>query len=84
MAASGIDEVCAGDIANVADGRDLSAADRAWLARSVTGAVRPNRDKPFWDLAHLLAAVVRATGSSADALDLLLDPALGRADAARR
>ena len=76
----GYDERCAADLANVGDGRDLSRADRAWLARVVTGAVRPNRDKPVWDLAHALAALAGATGArdGRDLITLTLDPGLAR------
>lgn len=74
----GYDERCAADLAAVCDGRDLSREDRAWLARVVTGAVRPNRDKPLWDLAHALAALAGATGavSGRDLVTLALDPGL--------
>lgn len=79
----GYDERCAADLAAVCDGRDLSREDRAWLARVVTGAVRPNRDKPLWDLAHALAALARATGavSGRDLVTLALDPGLATASA---
>ncbi len=74
----GYDERCAADLGAICDGRDLSRADRAWLARVVTGAVRPNRDKPLWDLAHALAALTRATGArdGRDLVTLALDPGL--------
>ncbi|MBB3900956.1 hypothetical protein [Methylobacterium brachythecii] len=79
----GYDERCAADLANVSEGRDLSREDRAWLARVVTGAVRPNRDKPLWDLAHALAALARFQGcrDGRDLVTLALDPGLARADA---
>lgn len=72
----GYDERCAADLAAVGEGRDLSRADRAWLARVVTGAVRPNRDRPLWDLAHALAALARATSAheGCDLVTLALDP----------
>ncbi|SEP50700.1 hypothetical protein SAMN04487843_13923 [Methylobacterium sp. ap11] len=78
----GYDEACAADLAAVAEGRDLSREDRAWLARVVAGAVRPNRDKPLWDLAHALAALARLTGArdGSDLVTLALDPGLARAD----
>ncbi|MCP1546762.1 MULTISPECIES: hypothetical protein [Methylorubrum] len=74
----GYDERCAADLAAVCDGRDLSREDRAWLARVVTGAVRPNRDKPLWDLAHALAALAQATAArnGRDLVTLALDPGL--------
>lgn len=77
----GYDERCAADLANVGEGRDLSRTDRAWLARVVTGAVRPNRDKPLWDLAHALAALARATGARDGRVlvTLALDPGLATA-----
>ncbi len=79
----GYDERCAADLANVCEGRDLSRADGAWLARVVTGAVRPNRDKPLWDLAHALAALARATQArqGRDLVTLALDPGLATAAA---
>lgn len=79
----GYDERCAADLAAVCDGRDLSREDRAWLARVITGAVRPNRDKPLWELAHALAALARATGavSGRDLVTLALDPGLATASA---
>jgi hypothetical protein len=79
----GYDERCAADLAGVGEGRDLSRADRAWLARVVTGAVRPNRDRPLWDLAHALAALARATGArdGRDLVTLALDPGLATAAA---
>ncbi|MCF4129583.1 hypothetical protein [Methylobacterium sp. SyP6R] len=78
----GYDEACAADLAAVAEGRDLSREDRAWLARVVAGAVRPNRDKPLWDLAHALAALARLAGArdGRDLVTLALDPGLARAD----
>ncbi|MFY9290562.1 MAG: hypothetical protein WAP03_07685 [Methylorubrum rhodinum] len=77
----GYDERCAADLAAVSEGRDLSRADRAWLARVVTGAVRPNRDRPLWDLAHALAALARATSAreGRDLVTLALDPGLSTA-----
>ncbi|TGE01746.1 hypothetical protein [Methylobacterium nonmethylotrophicum] len=78
----GYDERCAADLAAVAEGRGLSREDRAWLARVVAGAVRPNRDKPLWDLAHALAALAALTGArdGRDLVTLALDPGLARAD----
>ncbi|AWB25297.1 hypothetical protein DA075_30705 [Methylobacterium currus] len=80
----GYDERCAADLAAVAEGRDLSREDRAWLTRVVTGAVRPNRDKPLWDLAHALAALAGLAGArdGRDLVTLALDPGLARADRA--
>lgn len=79
----GYDERCAADLANVCEGRDLSREDRAWLARVVTGAVRPNRDKPLWDLAHALCALARLTSArdGRDLVSLALDPGLARPNA---
>ncbi|MDP4022887.1 hypothetical protein Q8W71_09660 [Methylobacterium sp. NEAU 140] len=76
----GYDERCAADLATVGEGRALSREDRAWLARVVTGAVRPNRDKPLWDLAHALAALALLTGArdGRDLVTLVLDPGLAR------
>lgn len=76
----GYDERCAADLVNVGESRALSREDRAWLARVVTGAVRPNRDKPLWDLAHALVALARLTGcrEGRDLITLMLDPGLTR------
>ena len=76
----GFDETCRGDLANVVEGRNLSRAAASWLARAVTGAVRPNRDRPLWVLAHSLHALRRAFDPR-ETMDLLLDPALAGADA---
>lgn len=79
----GYDERCAADLANVGEGRALPPGERAWLARVVTGAVRPNRDKPLWDLAHALAALARLTDAreGRDLVTLALDPRLAGAGA---
>jgi hypothetical protein len=76
----GYDERCAADLAAVCEGRDLTREDRAWLARVVAGAVRPNRDKPLWDLAHALAALaaVTAADDGRALVTLVLDPRLAR------
>lgn len=79
------DERCAADLGNVIEGRALSAGDAAWLTRVVTGAIRPNRDKPLWDLAHLLRALGGASQNDGQndggaLCDLALDPRLARAD----
>ena len=81
--ASGFDERCAADLSNVVDGRGLTRDEAAWLARAVTGAVRPNRDKPVWDLAHALAALAGLPGvrEGRDLVDLALDPRLARPSA---
>lgn len=82
----GSDERCAADVSNVVDGRGLGRDDAAWLARAVAGAVRPNRDKPAWDLAHLLAALAQAIDArdGRALVDLLLDPRLAAGDALQR
>lgn len=77
------DERCAADLSNVVDGRGLGREDSAWLARAVTGAVRPNRDKPLWDLARCLAALGQGATSGRDLVDLALDPRLARGPALR-
>lgn len=75
------DERCAADLGNVIEGRALPAGDAAWLTRVVTGAIRPNRDKPFWDLAHLLRALGGGGQNDGGALcDLVLDPRLARVE----
>ncbi|MGU3538032.1 hypothetical protein [Methylobacterium sp. A54F] len=80
----GYDERCAADLANVGEGRDLTREDRAWLIRVVTGGVRPNRDKPLWELAHALAALAALTRAreGRDLVTLVLDPRLARPGAA--
>ncbi len=79
-AAGGHDEACAADLAAVAEGRALGRADAAWLARAVTGAIRPSRDRPAWDLAHAGAAL---GGGPARLIDLALDPRLASPDLLR-
>lgn len=86
---TGHDERCAADIALVAESRRLPPGEVDRLIRSVTGAIRPNRDKPFWDLAHALVALFALQGpQSADpargVIDLLLDPDLATREALRR
>lgn len=80
----GYDERCAADFASIGEGRDLTREDRAWLVRVVTGAVRPNRDKPLWDLAHALAALAALTRAQdgRDLVTLIFDPRLARPAAA--
>jgi hypothetical protein len=73
--ANGFDERCAADLANVVEGRRLGRENAGWLARAVTGAIRPNRDKPFWDLAHAAMAIGLNAGARA-VLDVALNPRL--------
>jgi hypothetical protein len=74
---TGHDERCAADLALVIEGRKLAVGDADRLIRAVTGAVRPNRDKPFWDMAHAFVAIVAMQGSKAtDPLGLVMDLAL--------
>jgi hypothetical protein len=79
-AGAGHDEACAADLAAVAEGRALARADAAWLARAVTGAIRPSRDRPVWDLAHAGAAL---GGDPRRLIDLALDPRLASPAALR-
>lgn len=81
--ANGFDERCVADLANVVEGRRLGRGNAGWLARAVTGAIRPNRDKPFWDLAHAVMAIGREGGAKA-LLDAVLDPRLVTPDAIAR
>jgi hypothetical protein len=81
--ANGYDERCAADLANVVEGRRLSRENACWLARSVTGAIRPNRDKPFWDIAHAVVAI-GATGRAQAILDIVLNPRLVAPEAIAR
>lgn len=71
--ANGYDERCAADLANVVESRRLSRETACWLARAVIGAIRPNRDKPFWDVAHAVVAI-GANGRAQAILDIVLDP----------
>lgn len=80
----GYDERCAADLANVVEGRSLAQADAAWLLRVVTGAIRPNRDKPFWELAHLLRALASDADDGAALCDIVLDPNLTRVEVLAR
>ena len=74
----GYDERAANDLASVAIGRSLSEEDTGWLVRALVGAFRPNRDLPFFILAHVIAilAVLRRGNSRHTVLDDLLDPGL--------
>jgi hypothetical protein len=81
--ANGYDERCAADLSNVVEGRRLSRENAAWLARAVTGAIRPNRDKPFWDIAHAVVAI-GGKGSARTILDIALDPRLVAPEAIAR
>jgi hypothetical protein len=83
------DERCAADLAQVAEGRGLSRGETDRLARAVTGAVRPNRDKPFWDLAHALVALAALPGPRVmdpgrAVIDIILNPGLASSEALRR
>jgi hypothetical protein len=82
--ANGHDEACASDLGNVIEGRALSRDEAGWLARAVTGAIRPNRDKPLWDLAHALVLLgqqrIKAAVDARGVFDLVLDPRLARSD----
>jgi hypothetical protein len=44
------DQAMLGDILGIAQGHGLFPAQAETLIRFVTGAVRPNRDRPIWDL----------------------------------
>jgi len=81
--ANGYDERCAADLANVVEGRQLSRENACWLARAVIGAIRPNRDKPFWDIAHAVVAI-GAKGRAQAVLDIVLDPRLVAPEAIAR
>ena len=80
---SGYDERCAADLANVVEGRRLNRENACWLARAVTGAIRPNRDKPLWDIAHALVAI-GAKAPARAVLDVVLDPRLAAPEAIER
>jgi hypothetical protein len=86
--ANGHDEACAADLGNVIEGRGLSREVAGWLARAVTGAIRPNRDKPLWDLAHALVLLGQkrqdGTCDARNVFDLVLDPRLAGPDALQR
>jgi hypothetical protein len=81
--ANGYDERCAADLANVVEGRRLNRENACWLARVVTGALRPNRDKPFWDIAHAMVAIGAKARAQA-VLDIVLDPRLVAPEAIER
>lgn len=78
------DERCAADLATVIEGRALSNDGASWLTRVVTGAIRPNRDKPFWDLAHFLAVLAAISVDARSVIDLVLNPRLARTEALQR
>lgn len=79
-----IDPSATSDISAVLESRRLGAADRRALVRVVAGAVRPNRDRPIWQLGHLIsgiAAELAAKGGpvrlrTERCIALLLDPGL--------
>jgi hypothetical protein len=84
----GYDESSAADLALVIESRRLGPGESDRLIRAVTGAVRPNRDKPFWDLAHVIAMLVAVQSPdtrdvSRGVIDLMLDPSLARVDTLR-
>jgi hypothetical protein len=81
--ANGYDERCAADLANVVESRRLGRENACWLARAVIGAIRPNRDKPFWDVAHAIVAI-GAKRRAQDILDIMLDSRLDAPDAIAR
>ncbi len=78
--AKGYDERCANDLASVRESRQLSRDNACWLARAVIGLIRPNRDKPFWDMAHAVVAI-GANGRAPAILDIVLDPRLAAPEA---
>jgi hypothetical protein len=57
------------EVVGIADARRLSATQVEVLCRYISGAVRPNRDRPIWDMCWLVveiaAALQRETGRSA-------------------
>ncbi len=85
---NGFDEQCAADLALVVEGRRLHAGDADRLTRAVVGAIRPNRDKPFWDLAHALVALhhlhADRTAPAKAVVDLVLDPGAARPETLRQ
>ena len=54
-----------GDIQAIADGHRLPASQAELLCRYVAGAVRPNRDRPVWDLCWLVIDIGQALRSGA-------------------
>jgi hypothetical protein len=78
--ANGYDERCANDLASVRENRQLSRDNACWLARAVIGAIRPNRDKPLWDMAHAVVAI-GAKGRAPAVLDIVLDSRLATPEA---
>ncbi|KAA2235075.1 hypothetical protein [Salinarimonas soli] len=75
-----IDERIRTELASVAAGRNLSRSEAGWLARALTGAVRPNRDAPLLDLARGLAVLGRLDGAGDQRalVARVFDPALAR------
>lgn len=51
------------DIEHICEARSFSPSDRDRLTSYVTGAVRPNRDKPIWEACQLLARLADLYGA---------------------
>jgi hypothetical protein len=81
--ANGYDERCANDLGSVRESRRLSQENACWLARAIIGLIRPNRDKPFWDMAHALVAIGAKKRAPA-VLDIMLDCRLATTEAVAR
>lgn len=70
------------DIEHICEARSFSLSDRDRLTSYVTGAVRPNRDKPIWECCQLLAKLAEtfesdglsANNSIKEIVALILDP----------
>jgi hypothetical protein len=75
-----IDEEIRTELATVVAGRGLSRTGASWLARALTGAIRPNRDLPLLDLARTLAVLGRIDGAGDQRalVARVFDPALAR------
>lgn len=61
MDVSQIDQLTISDINGIVESRRLSAVDARRLVNYVAGAVRPNRDRPVFDLCRILSVVAAET-----------------------
>ena len=61
-----VDPATLEEVIGIADARRLSATQVEILCRYISGAVRPNRDRPVWDMCWLVVEVAAALRGQAD------------------
>lgn len=85
MSTTDVDQATLTELNTIIEARGLSAADERRLVSYVAGAVRPNRDKPVWDLCQIVSGVARALAAQGEGdanaigetcIGLALDPSL--------